>query len=372
MILMLILVGLVLGGIFGFEAFRTKMIKQFMATLSAPVQTVSSMKAGYQVWQTQLEGVGTLRAVNGADLSAQVSGIISAIHFESGAEVKESTPLLELTAEDDLAKLRSLKAAAALARITYDRDQRQLKVQAVSQQTVDADEQNLKSAEAQVAQQQATIDYKTVKAPFAGKLGIRQVDLGQYLAAGTTIVTLQSLDPIFVDFFLPQQALAEIANGQPVVAHIDAYPGQVFAGQITAINPKIDVASRNIQIRATLKNADHRLLPGMFTTIDIDTGKPQRYITLPQTAITFNPYGNTVYVVDDTGKGPNGQPQLAAHQTFVTTGATRGDQIAVLTGVKEGDEIVTAGQIKLHNGTPVRIDNAVQPSNDANPHPAEE
>ncbi len=372
MILMLILVALVFGGIFGFEAFRSKAIKQFMASLSAPVQTVSTTKAAYQDWQPHLEGVGSLRAVNGADLSAQVSGIVSAIHFESGADVKEGTLLVELTAADDLAKLRSLKATAALAKITFERDQRQLKVQAVSQQTVDTDEQNLKSAEAQVAQQQATIDYKSIRAPFSGQLGIRQVDLGQYLPAGTTIATLQSLDPIFVDFYLPQQAVAQIKVGQSVIAKIDTYPGESFPGELAAISPKVDVASRNVQVRAKLKNPDRKLLPGMYATVAIDTGAAQRYITLPQTAITFNPYGDTVYLVEDKGKGPNGQPQLVARQTFVTTGATRGDQIAVLTGVKEGDSVVTAGQIKLHNGTPIQINNSVEPSNDAHPTPVEE
>jgi membrane fusion protein, multidrug efflux system len=372
MILMLIVVGLVFGGIFGFEAFRSKMIKQFLLTLKSPVQTVSTIKASYQDWQPQLEGVGSLRAVNGADLSSQVAGIVSAIHFESGADVKEGTLLVELTAADDLAKLRSLKAAAALAKITYDRDQRQLKAQAVAQQTVDADEQNLKSAEAQVAQQQATIDYKSIRAPFAGELGIRQIDLGQYIAAGSPIVTLQSLDPIFLDFFLPQQALDQLKVGQTLATKVDTYPGKSFAGEITAINPKVDATSRNLQVRAKLSNAEHKLLPGMFATVDIDTGNPQRYITLPQTAITYNPYGNTVYLVDDKGKAANGQPQLVAHQVFVTTGATRGDQIAVLKGVNEGDIVVTAGQIKLHNGSPIQINNSVQPSNDAHPAPADE
>jgi len=276
------------------------------------------------------------------------------------------------TAEDDLAKLHSLKANAALARITYERDVRQLKAQAVSQQTVDTDEQNLKSIEAQVAQQQAQVDYKFIRAPFAGRLGIRQVDLGQYLAAGTTIVTLQSLDPIFVDFYLPQQALDQIKVGQTVEANVDTYPKQNFSGSITAINPKVDPNTRNVQVRATLKNPDHKLLPGMFATVDIDIGAPQLQVTLPQTAITYNPYGNTVYIVDDKGKDADGRPQLVARQTFVTTGATRGDQVAVLSGVKQGDVVVTSGQIKLHNGSPLAIDNSVKPTADANPLPVDQ
>ncbi len=371
MVLMLIVVGVVLGGVFGFKAYIGHKIQQAIAAQGVPPQTVSTTTAQAQDWQPQLEGVGSVRAVNGADLSGQVSGIVSAIHFESGADVKQGALLVELMAADDIAKLQSLKAAAALAKITYDRDQQQLKAQAVSQQTVDTDAQNLKSAEAQVAQQQATVDYKFIRAPFDGHLGVRQVDIGQYLSAGATIVTLQALDPIYVDFYLPQQALDKINVGQRLTAKIDTYPGENFPGEISAINPKVDISTRNVQVRATLRNPDHKLLPGMFATVDIDTGAPQRYVTLPQTAIAYNPYGNTVYLVENKGKNAQGQDQLVARQTFVTTGATRGDQVAVLSGVKEDDTVVTAGQNKLHNGSPLLINNAVQPTADASPTPVD-
>ncbi len=371
MILMLIVVGVVLGGVFGFKAYVGQKIQQAIAAQGAPPQTVSTTTAQAQDWQPQLEGVGSVRAVNGADLSGQISGIISAIHFESGADVKQGTLLVELLAADDIAKLQSLKATAALAKITYDRDLQQLKAQAVSQQTVDTDAQNLKSAEAQVAQQQATVDYKFIRAPFDGHLGVRQVDIGQYMSAGTTIVTLQALDPIYVDFYLPQQALDKINVGQRLTAKVDTYPDETFPGEISAINPKVDISTRNVQVRATFRNPDHKLLPGMFATVDIDTGAPQRYVTLPQTAIAYNPYGNTVYLVDNRGKNAQGQDQLVARQTFVTTGATRGDQVAVLSGVKEDDTVITAGQNKLHNGSPVLINNAVQPTADASPTPVD-
>ena len=367
LILMLVVVGLVLGGVFGFEAFRSVMIKKFLAAHGAPPQTVSTMKAVEDEWQQQINAVGSLRAMSGADLSPQVAGTVSAIHFKSGTDVKAGTLLVELMAADDIAKLKSLQANAALAKITYERDLRQLKAQAVSQQSVDVDEQNLKSDLAQVAQQQAAVNYKFIRAPFDGHLGIRQVDVGQYLSPGTTIVTLQALDPIFVDFTLPQQALDEIKVGQTVNVQVDTFPGQNFSGQIMAINPKIDTDTRNVQVRATLKNPDHRLLPGMFTTVTITTGAPKRYITLPQTAIAFNPYGNTVYLVEDKGKNAQGQPEIFARQTFVTTGPTRGDQIAVLSGVKVGDTVVTAGQIKLHNGSPLLINNSIKPANNPNP-----
>lgn len=371
MIVMLVVVGLVLGAIFGFQAFKAKMIKQALAALSNPPQTVSTIQATEQDWQSRIEAVGSLRAVRGADLSPQVSGTVSAIHFESGMDVKEGTLLVELAAADDIAKLQSLKATASLAKITYERDLRQLKAQAVSQQTVDTDFHTLKSDEAQVAEQQATLDYKMIRAPFTGRLGIRQIDLGQYLAAGTAMVTLQALDPIYADFYLPQQALDQITVGQAVTTKIDTYPGQDFAGEISAINARVDPATRNVQVRATLKNPDRKLVPGMFATVVIAVGSVQRYVTLPQTAIAYNSYGSTVYIVDDKGKDASGKPQLSARQSFVTTGATRGDQVAVLSGVKPGEVVVTSGQVKLHNGSPLAINNSVQPSNDPDPKPVD-
>jgi membrane fusion protein, multidrug efflux system len=366
MVIMLIAVGVVLGGVFGFQAFKAAMIKKFMSSMSAPPQTVSVAKAEYSEWQPQIEAVGSLRAVRGADLSLEVSGVVDSISFNSGDDVEQGAPLLKLRADDDAAKLVSLQATAELNEITYERDQKQFKIQAVSQATLDTDVANLKNAKAQVAQQQAILDKKFLRAPFAGHLGIRQVDLGQYLGAGTTIVTLQALDPIFLDFFVPQQAVDQIHIGQAVTVRIDAFKDQTFAGEISAVNPKVDASTRNIQVRATLKNPDHKLVPGMYATVEIATGAPQKYITLPQTAITYNPYGDTIYIVDSKA-GPDGKPQRTARQTFVTTGATRGDQVAVLKGVEAGDTIVTAGQIKLHNGSPILIDNSITPTADASP-----
>jgi membrane fusion protein (multidrug efflux system) len=368
MVIMLVAVAVVLGAVFGFQVFKGIMIKKFMATLSNPPQTVATAKAGYSQWQPTIEAIGSLRAVKGADLSLEVSGVVDSISFNSGDDVAEGAPLLKLRSDDDAAKLDSLKATAELNQITYDRDQKQFKLQAISQATLDTDSANLKNANAQVAQQQAILDKKSLRAPFAGHLGIRAVDLGQYLAAGTAIVTLQALDPIFLDFFVPQQAVDQVKLGQTVTVKVDAYKDQSFPGEISAVNPKVDASSRNVQIRATLKNADHRLLPGMYATVDIATGAPQNYVTLPQTAITYNPYGNTVYIVDSKSDGADGKAHLIARQTFVTTGPTRGDQVAVLKGVNDGDTIVTAGQIKLHNGSTVLIDNSISPTANAAPN----
>jgi membrane fusion protein, multidrug efflux system len=367
MIIMLLLVGVILGGIFYFEHVKAGFVKAYLATLGNQSQTVATTVAAEQPWQPRLQAVGTLRAVNGADLSLELAGIVDQIQFKSGDDVKAGTTLLTLRNEDDVAKLQALEAQADIARITSERDQKQFKVQAVSQQVLDTDAANYKNAKALAEQQRVIVDKKTVKAPFAGHLGIRQVDIGQYLNAGTTIVTLQALDPIFVDFTLPQQSLSQLQIGQKVTALVDAYPGASFTGDLVAIDPKVDADTRNLSIRAAFKNPDHKLFPGMFATAQIDTGTPQKYVTVPQTAITYNAYGSTVYLIDDQGKDAKGQPKLTAKQTFVTVGDTRGDQVAILKGIKAGDQVVVAGQVKLRNGVPVVINNSVVPSNDADP-----
>ena len=265
----------------------------------------------------------------------------------------------------------SLKAMAELNEVNFDRTQRLAKSFTVSQAQLDTDSANLKNLKAQVAQQQAIIEKKILRAPFAGHLGIRAVDVGQYLGAGTSIVTLQALDPIYVDFYVPQQAVEEIQIGHKVTVKVDAYEDRTFTGEIAAINPKVDVGNRNVQIRATLKNQDRKLLPGMYATVDIAVGEPATYVTVPQTAIAYNPYGDTVYVVESNDNGAGVKSQLVARQTFVTVGPTRGDQVGLLKGVEAGDMIVTAGQIKLHNGSVVLIDNSVKPTADAAPAPVD-
>jgi membrane fusion protein (multidrug efflux system) len=365
MIIMLVGCVVVFGGVFGFQAFKAAMIKKFMASMSAPPQTVSTTIAAETAWQPQIEAVGTLRAVKGADLALEVAGVVDAISFKSGDDVKQGALLLKLRTDDDAAKLVSLQATEQLSELTYERDLKQFKIKAVSQATLDADEANLKNAKAQVVEQQAVLDKKILRAPFSGHLGIRAVDLGQYLSAGTTIVTLQALDPIFLDFFVPQQSIELLRIGEAVTVKVDGFKDRTFSGKISAINSKVDTGTRNVQVRATLRNPDHKLLPGMYATVDISVGAPRNYVTLPQTAITYNPYGNTVYVV--ARKKLDGKPHLIARQTFVTTGSTRGDQVAVLKGVAAGETIVTAGQIKLHNGSPVLINNSITPTAEANP-----
>lgn len=370
MAVMLVLIGIVLGGIFGFQAFKSKMMRKYMSA-GQPPQTVSTTKPAFEEWQTQERAVGTLRAVRGADLAPEIAGTVQAIRFQSGAQVKAGTPLVQLNAEADAARLKSLEAAAALAESTLRRDTDQFKVQAVSQATLDADTAAWKSAKAQVEEQQALVAKKLIRAPFDGRAGIRAVDLGQYLSPGTKIVTLQSLDPAFVDFIVPQSALARYSVGQKVVVTTDGFPGQSFEGRVSALDSKVDPATRNVKVRATVRNPKQLLLPGMFATVETASGGPVRLLTLPQTAISFNPYGNTVFVLEER-KGAGGKAELVAQQKFVTTGATRGDQVAVLSGLSEVETVVTSGQIKLRSGAVVVVNNDIKPSNDAAPRPTDE
>jgi membrane fusion protein (multidrug efflux system) len=372
MTFMLIAVAVVLGGVFGFNAFKGRMIKQMMSGQGMPPQTVSTTQASYQDWQPTLRAVGTLNAIRGTDLSAEVAGQVSEIHFRQGADVPAGEPLVQLRSDEDMAKLQALKATAELARITLNRDKAQFQAKAASQQTLDADAANLAQANANVAQQQALLEKKLIKAPFAGRLGLSLTDLGQYLAAGTPVVTLQALDPIYLDFLVPQQELGNIRVGQRVTAKTDAYPDQAFSGEISVINPKVEEGSRNVTVRATLKNPARKLLPGMFARLEIAVGEVHRRLTLPRTAISFNPYGSIAYLVDQQGTDAQGKPKLLARQSFVTTGESRGDQIVVTSGLKEGDTVVTAGQMKLRNGTPLIVNNTVQPSNDPAPSPSDD
>ncbi|MCX7067522.1 MAG: efflux RND transporter periplasmic adaptor subunit [Methylococcales bacterium] len=368
LLIMLVIVGLIFGGIFGFISFKAKMIKQYMASMGNASQTVSTTVASYQDWSSNLDAVGSLAPVQGADLSAEVSGIVTEIFFQQGDDVVAGSPLVQLKADDDIAKLKSLKAVEELARLTYQRNQAQLLAKAISQQIVDSNKADLTRASANVAEQQALVNKKLIRAPFSGRLGIRTVNLGQYLNAGTSIVTLQALNTLYVDFFLPQQDLAKIAIGQTVEVHIDAYPSQKFMGKVVVINPKVDANTRNVQIRAVLDNAKHQLLAGMYANVKVVTDSAQRALTLPNTVISFNSYGSTVFLIE-TNKDEQGKEKRTAKQVFVTTGATRGDQVAILKGIKEGDTVVTSGQLKLRNGSVVLINNTVQPSNEANPQP---
>jgi membrane fusion protein, multidrug efflux system len=372
MVIMLTAVAILFGGIFGYKTFTSMMMKKYMSAGGQPPVSVSTFKASYDMWQPQLKAVGTLRALKGVELSSEVDGMVRSVHFTSGDEVKAGQLLVQLNADSDVAQLHVLQAAASLAQSTYNRNINLLKDQVISQATMDAYTADIEGKKAQIAQQEALISKKAIRAPFAGRLGISTVNPGQFVKAGDKIVTLQSLDSIYADFFLPQQELSRALDGQAVTVRTDAYPGKTFKGTVSAINPKVDPQTRNVQIQATIQNPRHELLPGMYASVDVLSGAAQRYLTLPRTAVTFNPYGETVYIVEEKGKTKDGKPALFARQTFVTLGPARGDQVAIITGIKDGDIVVTSGQLKLRSGSPVIINNQIQPSNEAFPKPQEE
>ena len=368
MVYMLLGILLLVGAVVGWKYYGYVQYQKSAAAAPVPSSTVTSTKAEFQQWQPQITAVGTLRAMRGVDVTTEVAGLVRSIHFKSGDEVKTGQLLAQLNADSDVAFLRSLEAAADLANTVYERDKALLAAEVLSKAQVDTDAGDLKSKRAQVAQQLAVVQKKTIRAPFAGKLGISTVNPGQYMNPADKLVTLQTIDPIYVDFNVPQQQLPQLSVGQKLTLTADAAPGQTFIGKINAISPRIDPATRNVMIEATLPNAKRELLPGMFASVKVNSGAENRYLTLPQTALTFNPYGDTVFVVKPTDKkDEKGNVALQVQQVFVTTGPTRGDQIAILKGLDPGAEVVTSGQVKLKNGARVVINNTVVPLDNPNP-----
>ncbi len=372
MFLMLLIVGIILGGIFGYLAFGNYMMKKYFASAKAPVVVVSTTPALSVPWQSRIKAAGDLLSAQGVEISSEVSGQVKQVRFKSGDDVKEGDTLIELNADTDTAQLKALEASAELARINFERDQKQVEIQAVSKAVADTDAAELKSREAMVEQQKALISKKVIRAPFTGKLGISAIAVGHFLNPGDAIVTLQALDPMRVDFFIPQQDIGRLSIGQLVLITSDARPGHIYKGKIASFNPRVEKDSRNILVEAILENSKSELLPGMFASVEVETGSPANYVTVPQTAVAFNPYGETVYLVEEKGKDPEGKPILTARQAFIKTGETRGDQISVLDGVKAGDIVVSAGQHKLKNGSVISINNTVQPLNDPTPKPLDE
>lgn len=366
MALMILLV-IVLAAALGFGFY--KHVQTLIASAPKPTPaTVSDIVVQPSAWQPQMTAVGTLSAVQGVDVPAQAAGVVTGIPVSSGAQVAAGAILVQLNDAPDRAQLASLQAAADLAASTLKRDRGLMAGQTVSRATLDADEAELKGKQALVAQQKALIDEKTVTAPFSGQVGIVQVNLGQYLTPGTTIVTLQDLSAMHDDFDVPQGSVGKLSPGDIVKVSLDAFPGESFAGKVTAINPKVDASTRNVTVRATIPNPGGLLRPGMFVKTTIQTGKPRQLLTLPVAAIAYNSYGASVYVVEPAPKG-NGK---IVKQVFVTTGPTRGDQVAVLKGLKAGQHVVTSGQLKLSPGAAVKVDNSVQPPNSPNAAPQEE
>lgn len=363
---MLICFGIIFGAIFISKGIASWLAHRSMAMANRSV-SVSAMKLSYSSWQPKVKASGSIRAIKGVNVTTELAGMVNTIYFTPGAYVNPGDVLVQLNANAELAQFNAAQASAELARITYERDKKQYAVNAVSKQVLDNDFQNLKNLNALAAQAAATLAKKTIRAPFAGRLGISAVNPGQYLNAGDKVVSLQMFDPIYVDFYVPQQELPQLKVGQFVTVTLDSLSKKKFFGKVTTIDPIIDVNTRNVEVEATISNPTLEMMPGMFASVEVDVGKPERYLTLPQTAISFNPYGDIIYTIQQQGKDQKNQPILIAKQVFVITGETRGDQITILKGAKEGDTVVTSGQLKLRNGTQVAINNSVVPSN--NPAP---
>lgn len=372
MTIMLCGVFLLLGLIFAFNQLKTFMIKHFISGMGLPPATVSTMVIAPSEWQPKLTSVGNVRAFRGVELSTEIGGLVQTVPIKSGQDVKEGDLLIKLNDASDVAQLNSLKALADLAKVINERDRQQLAIQAISKNVFDTSAADAKSKKAQVEQQTALVAKKNLKAPFSGRVGIVSINPGQYVNPGDKLLTLQTLDPIFVDFNLPQSNAEQIQVGQDVTVTTDAFKDASFTGKITAVSPKVDTNTRNIQVEAQIANPDKKILPGMFANVNIKVGDEVKLLTLPQTAVTYNPYGSTVFIAKPTGKkDKQGKPSFEAQQVFVTTGTTRGDQVAILKGVEEGATVVTSGQLKLKNGTPLIINNKVQPSNSPDPKPQE-
>lgn len=376
MILMLVVVLLLIGGIFAYRFHQFAQMGKAMAAQKQPPVAVSAIAAQADKWQPALRTTGSIAAVQGVVLSNELAGVVDKIGFESGQVVEKGALLVQLNTSTEEAQLKSAQAAAELARQNLDRAKKLRESNVNAQADLDTSQAQYDQALANVENIRAAIAKKSITAPFSGRLGIRLVNLGQFLAVGTQIVSLQSLDPVYVDFTLPQQDVRDVRVGQEVQLSVDAFPSVPFTGKVTALDSKLDEATRSVRVQATFENGDHRLEPGMFGNVSVLLPAQQDVVTVPQTAITYNPYGDVVYVIE-SAKDQNGQPvagdkgeaALTVRQQFVKIGETRGDQVSILSGVKPGEQVVTAGQLKLRNGVSVKINNSVPVANNPAPTP---
>ena len=376
MILMLVAALVIFGGVFGIKAMIGAQTNKFFDNMPQPAVAVSSANARSQTWSDDAEAVGTFVAVNGADVTTESGGVVRSIEFDAGQPVRAGAVLVRLNSANEEATLRSLEASAKLARVQADRWRKLGADKLVSLDDVQSRVTAAATAQAQVDAQRALIQQKVIRAPFSGVLGIRKVNLGQFISPGDAIVSLQQLDPIYLDFSLPEQRIGQLVEGSMVRATVDAMPGAVFDGKVTAIEPQVDPNTRNFRVQATLQNPDGKLRPGSFAHIGFALGGERQVVVIPQTAVSFNPYGNAVFVINkvkrkDGETDMQGKPltgdKLIVTQRFVKTAATRGDLVAIVDGLKPGEQVVTSGLLKLRNDAEVTINNKVQPSADAAP-----
>ena len=361
---MLIMLGVVALVVLALAAYKGLAIYREIQQFAAPPPPISvnAAEAVERPWQSRLPAIGTLKAFQGIDLTVEVAGTARDVLFQSGEKVRLDQPLIQMDSEVEQASLGTAQAELGLAQVEYQRGRNLIARQAISRSEFDRLSAELQKASASVAQLQATLAKKRILAPFAGTIGIRQVDVGDYLASGTTIATLQDLSTLFVDFFLPEQNVPQLAIGQRVRVQVAAYPDEVFEGQIDAINPKVEATTRNLLVRARLANPEEKLLPGMFANLQVLLAGETPQVLVPETAITYTLYGNSVYVIEaqhgDDGSPANaadGQPVLQVERRFVETGERREGQVVIVKGLQAGERVVSAGQLKLDSGARVVI-----------------
>ena len=352
----------------GFVKFRQVQSAVHAAAFQPPPEAVTSVVAQREQWPATMSIIGTVEAVHGVTVSADLPGTVERITFDSGQSIRAGDVLVELDTRQERAQLAALEAQRDLARVNFGRMQQLVNEGVISRMEYDQATAQQKATAANVAEIRATIERKTIRAPFSGILGIRKANLGQYLAAGNAVVPLQSLNPIYVDFGVPQQAAGQVRVGSNLRVTSEDLGGKVFTGRVTALDSVVDQATRNVQVQATLSNPDGKLRPGMFVQVEAVLGASRTAITLPASAISYAPYGDSVFIITDL-KDPKGQTYLGVRQQFVKVEGSRGDQVAVVSGVKPGDEVVTSGVFKLRNGAAVQVNNKVQPGNNPAPKP---
>jgi len=377
-VLMLVGVVVVFGGVFAIKAFFAKQTNAFFDNMPQPAVAVSSYVAKTQRWSNNGESVGTFVAINGTDVTTEAGGVIRTIEFAPGQQVSAGTVLVRLNTANEEATLNALETSAKLASVQAHRWQQLSADKLVSLDDVQTRVAAAASARAQVEAQRALIAQKTIRAPFTGVLGLRKVNLGQYVAPGAAMVSLQQMDPIFLDFSMPEQQIGKVIEGTPIRASVDALPGRLFDGRITAMESQVDPSTRNFRAQATFQNPDGALRPGSFAKVGFALGGERDVLVIPQTAVSFNPYGNAVFVISKTPRKPGEKDmqgkeltgdKLIVKQRFIKTGATQGDMVVVTEGLKAGEQVVTSGLLKLRNDAEVTINDSIQPASDANPTP---
>lgn len=370
MTVLLIAAVLVFGGLIGIKMLFNRKMNDYFDHMPVPPSVVSATRAAGDSWVHEVTSVGTVSAIQGADLTTEVSGIVKHIYFNNGSEVKAGDVIIALDAATDRAELKTLQAAEHLAELERDRVQRLWQRNSTSKAEYDQRQSQLDQAQARVAAQISRMEQKQLRAPYAGRLGIRRVNIGQYVHAGDPMISLQSLNKVFINFTLPEQRFRDVHVGMAVRARMDALGNAAFDGKITAIEPVIDADTRNFDVQATFANPQQLLRPGMFARISLNVGEQRAVIIVPRSAISYKPYGNSVYVLTESGKkDARGQPLLKVKQRFVHTGEARGDLIAIARGLKVGERVATSGLLKLRSGGTAIVNNTVQPDANIAPRP---